>query len=200
MHVLRQAVLRFCGDGIRGRSVGLLSAVVCPRIHQHSALGQCVATTVCTFCRIAYRVGKRSLGDLARVVCLFGRPIAEGGTEAVYGDTSPATCLSIIAKAICDSPCPPFAPGKTKSFGEVCSGATEVRISIAGVDSGTRCSRPAFMRTAGTDHSAFPVSISLHLAPITSPVRAAVRIRNSNASADIACDCRRSARNCGTCS
>ena len=48
---------------------------------------------------------------------------------------------------------------------------------------GTRCSRPAFILAAGTTQT-FPFrSISDHLAPITSPVRAAVRMVNSNARA-----------------
>jgi hypothetical protein len=53
-------------------------------------------------------------------------------------------------------------------------------------DNGTRCSRPAFMRSAGIVQTFEIKSISDHLAPSASPERAAVRIRNSKASAAIA--------------
>ena len=49
--------------------------------------------------------------------------------------------------------------------------------------SGTRWPFPAFIRSPGTVQILFFKSISDQRAPITSPVRAAVRIRNSNARA-----------------
>jgi hypothetical protein len=48
-------------------------------------------------------------------------------------------------------------------------------------ESGTRCSRPALIRVAGTVQTLASVSISLQRAPSASPDRAAVRIANSNA-------------------
>ena len=57
------------------------------------------------------------------------------------------------------------------------------QVDSAGADSGTRCSFPAFMRSAGIVHTAPLRSISDQRAPITSPVRAAVRIANSSARA-----------------
>ena len=48
----------------------------------------------------------------------------------------------------------------------------------AGSDSGTLCSLAAFMRAAGTVQRACVLSISDQRAPITSPVRAAVRMAN----------------------
>ena len=66
--------------------------------------------------------------------------------------------------------------------------------STSGVDSssamaaelsGTRCSRPPFMRAAGTIHVLDAKSISGHLARRTSPDRAAVRIANSRARAPL---------------
>ena len=56
------------------------------------------------------------------------------------------------------------------------------RISIARPESGTRCSRFDFMRLAGIIQTLAGRSVSSHLAPRTSPDRAAVSTRNSNAS------------------
>jgi hypothetical protein len=52
----------------------------------------------------------------------------------------------------------------------------------AAVESGTRCSRPAFIRAAGIVQVQPSLDISSHVAPITSLVRAAVSIKNSRAS------------------
>ena len=59
------------------------------------------------------------------------------------------------------------------------------RSVTAAVDSGTRCSFPAFMRSAGIVHTRASISISIHVAPRTSPDRAAVKIANSAARAAI---------------
>ena len=48
--------------------------------------------------------------------------------------------------------------------------------------SGTRCSRFAFIRVAGTVHTAPAVSISSHVSSRTSPDRTAVSTGNPNAS------------------
>ena len=53
----------------------------------------------------------------------------------------------------------------------------------AAAESGTRCSRFIFMRSAGTTQSARSRSISAHVAPRTSPDRAAVNAANSSARA-----------------
>ena len=55
-----------------------------------------------------------------------------------------------------------------------------IRISTARTDNGTRCFTLAFMRDAGTVHTALVRSTSSHVIPRTSPDLAAVRIRNSN--------------------
>jgi hypothetical protein len=70
----------------------------------------------------------------------------------------------------------PVMPGKTKS--SEATSFIRFRIASAGSDSGTRCCLPAFMRSAGTVHTAALTSISSHRAPRTSPERAAVRMRN----------------------
>ena len=54
-------------------------------------------------------------------------------------------------------------------------------IAKARLDKGTRCSRRAFILTAGTVQVAASRSISDHSAPLTSPALAAVSTINSNA-------------------
>ena len=76
-----------------------------------------------------------------------------------------------------DSGLPFLPPGKTKSLSRIALHRS--RIAAAAAESGTRCSRPAFIRAAGTTQTLSRRSTSSHRAPITSPVRAAVRIRNS---------------------
>ena len=74
-------------------------------------------------------------------------------------------------------------PGNTSpdpSFSSTAAAST----SSARFDSGTRCSRFAFMRSASTVHVAPSRSISSQLALRTSPERDAVSIRNSSASFD----------------
>ena len=60
------------------------------------------------------------------------------------------------------------------------------KIARAGADSGTRCSTPAFIRSAGMVQIPASRSISDQRAPSASPERAAVRIVNSSARAAIA--------------
>ena len=62
------------------------------------------------------------------------------------------------------------------------SGRAASRISSARALSGTRCSRFALVRVAGTVPTWAAVSISARSAPRTSPDLAAVNTRNSNAS------------------
>ena len=57
-------------------------------------------------------------------------------------------------------------------------------IATARSESGTRCSLLPFIRPAGTVHILAVKSISAHVAPTVSPVRAAVRIVNSRAFAE----------------
>ena len=52
-------------------------------------------------------------------------------------------------------------------------------------DRATRCALPAFIRSAGIVHTRSAKPISVQVAPIASPVRAAVRITNSRARAAI---------------
>ena len=61
----------------------------------------------------------------------------------------------------------------------------ELRIAIAGSYSGTRWARPAFIRLPKIVHVAESRSTSSQVAKRTSPDRAAVRIKNSRARADM---------------
>ena len=61
---------------------------------------------------------------------------------------------------------------------------------------GTRCSLPAFIRSAGTVQTLADRSISLQRAPMTSPVRAAVRMANSSARAAKPSCSRKSVKKC----
>lgn len=60
-----------------------------------------------------------------------------------------------------------------------------MRSLMAAAVSGTRCLRLAFMREAGIVQVLPLRSISSHVAPSTSPARAAVKIANSNARAAV---------------
>ena len=95
-------------------------------------------------------------------------------------------CIFRISASIAPllSPVPAFQPGKTNSSGLQLD-LILPRIANARAHSGTLCSRPAFIRSAGTVQTSVPRSISDHLAPITSPVRPAVNIINSNARAEL---------------
>ena len=77
--------------------------------------------------------------------------------------------------------CLPIADGNTRpapSLNSRASASTPSALS----DKGTRCSFPAFMRSAGTVHVAPSRSTSHRLAPRTSPERQAVNATDSRAS------------------
>ena len=76
---------------------------------------------------------------------------------------------------------PPRAEGNTTPALSV-SARASCSTTSAPLDSGTRCARFVFIRSAGMRHSRTSRSISSHCAPRTSPLRHAVSTRNSNAS------------------
>ncbi len=78
---------------------------------------------------------------------------------------------------------PRFCPAKMNS--PILASASVSTISNTHAASGTRCSRAAFIRSAGTVQTLASTSISDHRAPRTSPPRAAVRIANSRARAAV---------------
>ncbi len=89
--------------------------------------------------------------------------------------------LSIMRKTMFDIGLPGVLPGKTSSLSAANSFALR-RIFWLRAPSGTRCSRPTFILSAGIVHSFRSKSITSQFANKTSFVRAAVRIRNSTAS------------------
>ena len=84
-------------------------------------------------------------------------------------------------------------PGKQIRSDEAFASASTT--ASAAAVSGTRCSRLPFIRSAGTVHTFDLRFISSQRAPITSPVRAAVRIVNSSALAAMPGRARSSAMN-----
>ncbi len=87
--------------------------------------------------------------------------------------------LSTVLMAALESEVPAFQPEKINSLSF--SSSRRLRILMARFESGTMCSLPAFIRSPGTVQSLLARSISSQVAPITSLVRAAVRIVNSKA-------------------
>ena len=87
----------------------------------------------------------------------------------LYAGSWSASCRKAIALV---------ASGKTRSD-PTCSSRAFDSTSRAATDSGTRCGRPPFIRSAGTVHNAWPVSISLQTAPRASPRGLAAADRSS---------------------
>src|SRR3546814_4373863 len=81
-----------------------------------------------------------------------------------------------------DSGSPFLVPEKTRSQLGVRSSAQRRTIATALLQSGTTCSRLAFIRCLGIVQRRRPRSNSSQVAPLTSPERLAVRIANSRAS------------------
>jgi hypothetical protein len=74
----------------------------------------------------------------------------------------------------------------------------ERQIASARSDSGTENTSRVFIRSGGMVQIALSRSISRHVAPSVSPVRVAVRIRNTSASAAMPSDDRRRFTKAGT--
>ncbi len=75
----------------------------------------------------------------------------------------------------------PRKPGNTNSEDPSANFSASRSTSIDLLDSGTWCSRRAFIRSAGTVHLRSRQLISSQVASLTSRLRAAVNTRNSNA-------------------
>ena len=82
-----------------------------------------------------------------------------------------ARVMSLMASL---SPC----PGQTRSV--PATGGVALSSATAALGGATRCSRPAFMRSAGTVQRPLSESTSPQRAARTSPDRAAVRIRRAD--------------------
>ena len=110
--------------------------------------------------------------------------------------TSASARRSTISIPILDRGFPGLRPGNTNSLVHTSDNAWT--IARAPCERGTRCSRAPFIREAGTVQIAASRSISFHLAPSTSPDRAAVRIVNSSACAPMPLILRSPSTNAGT--
>ena len=117
-----------------------------------------------------------------------GKPVSSP-TQSRKAERKPWTVTACfarrrtISRAMTDKPLPDFWPGKTYWFPSTPSAAISAMIASARSLSGTRCSRAAFIRAAGTVQTLAIVSISGQKAPSVSPERAAVNIVNSRARA-----------------
>ena len=128
--------------------------------------------------RILDSVRQRRLDDLARMVRLLGRPVRKldrnpCGTQAMPQRASSRRSCGTASRR-------PLRLGNTS--GPSPSVRAAARIASARPHSGTRWSRFIFIRVAGMVHTWSAVSISSHAASRTSPDRAAVSTKNSNAS------------------
>jgi hypothetical protein len=82
-------------------------------------------------------------------------------------------------RLMCENAAPLRRPGKIGPSVR-CTLLSKTKVDV---DRGTRCSRPAFIRSAGMVHTASSRLTSDQVAPRTSPDRVAVRIANSTARA-----------------
>ena len=167
-----------------------------PSFHHRPPLFQRVAPTICRFRLVADRMRERRFAKLRREGRDFRRPIRKRRAKPVRG-MSPRRPMrsSNISIAMLESGLPGFWPGNTKS--EVLASESPFTIASARLDSATRCSRRAFIRSAGIVQSPASRSNSDHCAAKTSFVRVAVKIANSSASAASAGRERSSAMNSG---
>ena len=144
-----------------------------PANHHLPPLLEQISTPIRGLDLIADRVRQRHLGDLTREVRSLRRLIAEARPEAVVREVASVHPLENGQHRHVRSGLPFLPPGSTKPLSPILFMSS--RITIAAEESGTRCSRPAFIRAAGTTQIFSPKSISSHRPPITSPVRVAVR-------------------------
>ncbi len=176
-------------------AAGLRLAIICPCSHKLAPLFQRIAAPVSLFRLVANDVRKRRLGKLACEMRLVAGPIAEGGPEAMRGYANAHAAQEHVQRHHGKRLFGPLArkeeiacPRLGKRF--------EDRQRRA--QRGTRCSRPAFIRFAGTVQTLPVKSISSQSRPRISPERAAVKMQNSSASAAIPSRSRKSAIKAGT--
>src|SRR4051812_33029381 len=117
-----------------------------------------------------------SLRDLAREYCALARPITEGAAETVNGRVNLHATQHHF-----EGHHRKGAVGLHARKHEVRTASIALSTATARSENGTRWTRPAFIRSAGTVQTRASRSISCHRAPSTSPERAATRIANSSA-------------------
>ena len=170
-------------------------AIACPSGHELAAFFEQIATPICGLGFVGDDVGQRHFAKIMWKSRGFRSPVPERRPE-------PCTVISAfirrnsMAIAMVESGLFRFGPGKT--YPSVPLVRISPMISIQRGESGTRCSRAAFMRDAGMAQTFLSRSISSQLAPSTSLVRHAVRIANSKARAAIAGRRQRSSMKAGT--
>ena len=145
----------------------------------------------------ADRVRQARLDNLILKRRALAGPRLERGAEAVHRQIVGVPCGARASKTPCwKAACPVWGRGTQthRRCRRARAACISSRMASARADSGTRCSRCAFMRAAGTVQVLSSKSISFQRAPITSPVRAAVRIKNSSPRAAIASRVRKLAR------
>src|SRR3546814_14982945 len=103
---------------------------------------------------------------------MIRRPPRSTRTDTLFPYTTLFRSIAIV-----DSGFLGLGPGKT--YPSVPSFAIAPMLSIARDESGTRRSRPAFLRLGGMVQTFFSMSISSHVAPSNLPERAAVRLTTS---------------------
>ena len=146
----------------------------CPCVHELTPLVEEISAPISSLGLVLDCMGKRHLTDFTGKIRSFGRPVAKGRPKTVAGDFQLHAAKRHQECHIAER----LAVRTTRKHKAILN--TDRSGQIQRGDSGTRCSRPAFIRSAGTVQTS--PSISSQCAPSTSPVRAAVRMANSKAS------------------
>ena len=84
-------------------------------MHQVAPLIEVVVASISGLDLVRHSVRKRSFCDLARVTCLLGSPIAEGGAEAVHGEWQ-LGIAKILMSVMSDIGRRTLRPGKIRSL------------------------------------------------------------------------------------
>jgi hypothetical protein len=157
-----------------------LGAERCPLLHEPALLLEQIAASISSLGFILNRVRQSHLDDLARKVCPLGGPIAKSRPKSMHRQIIPTRAPKQLQHGhIAERPAGATARNTKSSSPSV---SVEMR-SRTRSGSGTRCSLPAFMRSAGTVQSFSRILNSERRAPITSLVLPAVGIVNSSARA-----------------
>ena len=130
--------------------LGRRHAILRPRFHQLTALGDHVGAAMGPLDLSADGMGQADLDGVGAMCRLLMTPIGKARAKAIVVTAAwPKHCMT-HGSAIVDSPVPGRLPTNTKSLPSW-RGSLFNR-SIATGLSGTRCSRCAFIRAAGTTH------------------------------------------------
>ena len=167
-----------------------VAAYCSPARHQLTSLFEQITAPIGRLHLVGNGVTQRHFRDFARKVRPLGGPVAKAERNPCTVRLPLPMRRIVIAMAMLLIGCLLRPPVKMKSPARIARISS--RIAIACGDKGTRCPRPAFMRSAGTVQSRSAMLISSQRAPIASPVRAAVKMANSRARPAIPFCCRSS--------